>query len=305
MASNESKESGGLLSQVIRYGLGPLIVAVGGAWMTAHWANARADSDRLSDERKATALLQAQVAKDGMVHVLTVLDPTLDAERRKRIYEYLASAFEGQPAMKQWADSGLQESEDELQRARTRIAELERELKEAYQEYESAAQHVREIEQVSEVKPEERAKADRSVADSARKMAQLQSAISVLVPMQLPDTSAENINEKGKSLEREGKVREAKTAYSQACDAGSMTGCFNFAQVLHRGNDANPETKKKAKELYRLACDSKVAAACTHLGDLLRSQKELQQSLRLYEEGCKKGDVRGCHELAAIAERVD
>jgi hypothetical protein len=109
-----------------------------------------------------------------------------------------------------------------------------------------------------------------------------------------------------------GAPREGRGAgqplYRQACDGGSMRGCYNLALSLHQGTGV-PRDPAAAIVLLRRACVSRYAPACFDLGALYDEgsphvDASPRRAAEFYQLACGSDDIptirASCYNLALL-----
>jgi TPR repeat protein len=93
----------------------------------------------------------------------------------------------------------------------------------------------------------------------------------------------------------------AAVLFSEACDAGSASGCTGLAALRWSGQGI-AKNRAKAVELYQSACDEREGAACWKLGRLYMRGEHVDQDTKraekLFERACDLGDQAGCNYMA-------
>jgi tetratricopeptide (TPR) repeat protein len=253
------------------------VAAIGIPWIVA---NQNTNMERL------------KINAASVEHVQAVLKPDLAPDARRRIYEYLVTAFEGTP-LHQWAKEGVNESTQELEKAKRERDEARNNLERVRRDLEMASAAVQRLEDelastqddLAIVALEQKLQAAKVVlSDKTKELRQV--SIAQSSPMEL--------NANGLGLWKEGEHSKARALFEEACDREYWPACLNLAGALHRGKVKDLE---KAEALYRSACAAKRAQACTELGDLLAQQGLGEEALEYYTQGCELGNERACQEL--------
>lgn len=239
-----------------------------------------------------TAMERLKINAASVEHVQAVLDPQLAPDSRRRIYEYLVTAFEGTP-LHQWAKQGLNESTEELDRARRERDEARESLVKLRRESEIAFLAVRNLERALASAEDNSEKVALEQELEEAKLA-LSSKTKALTEVSMAKSTPAELNASGLRLWRDGEQTKAREVFEGACDREYWPACFNLAGALHRGRFKNLE---KAEALYRSTCAMKRAQACTDLADLLTQQGRGEDALEFYTQGCELGEARACDEL--------
>jgi len=88
--------------------------------------------------------------------------------------------------------------------------------------------------------------------------------------------------------------------YSQACEGGVATGCFNLGMMYRFGSGVSRDYARAA-DLYRQACEAGVARACSSLGEMHYNGRgvlqDYAQAANLYRQSCEASEMPACSTL--------
>ena len=89
------------------------------------------------------------------------------------------------------------------------------------------------------------------------------------------------------------KYDEARTLFSQSCDAGEMRACnylgYLYAQGLGGARDA-----AQARTIYQRACEQKNLSSCASLGSLYQDAGNNSEARKYFKMACDGGLAEGC-----------
>jgi len=102
-----------------------------------------------------------------------------------------------------------------------------------------------------------------------------------------------------------GEVATALKYWDKACQGGDVfQACARAANVYTYNTSFKDH--KKARSLFRKACDGNYAAACSALGMMYHLGQggtvDFEGAFALYKKGCDEGDALGCTQLGSLYE---
>ena len=94
-------------------------------------------------------------------------------------------------------------------------------------------------------------------------------------------------------------LREAKTLYSQTCEAGVAADCYRLAQILKREN-AKPT--RETFTLYSKACKGDVAQGCFEVGKAWEAARDPVKALPFYKKACAAEHNPACSRVRRLEQ---
>lgn len=227
-------------------------------------------------------------------HVRTVLQSDLEPDSRRRIYEYLVTAFRGTP-LHDWALTGLTKSQTDLADAKRELEETRAKMAGVKQDFEDATTRVQDLEAALEASNDEQKKValEEELAVARLKASEESKRLSAVSAR---NTSPMDLNATALKLWNDGQHSEARRLLGEACDRDYWQACFNLASAWHRGK---VQDLALAGDLYKRACGRGHPRSCTDMGDLKSQEGLAGEAISFYEQGCSLGDQRGCDELVS------
>lgn len=229
-------------------------------------------------------------------HVQAVLDPKLEPDARRRIYEYLVNAFEGTP-LHEWANKGLKESVGELKKAREERDEALQTIGDLRRERNEARALVRNLERelLAGGKGQHKAELEEQLHTAKAKLSEVREELAeLLIVASAPASTPAGLNTTGLRLWKQGEYMRSTAMFEEACKSEYLPACFNLAGILFRGDLKDWE---RSERLYRKVCEQRRGRACKELGDLLMAQARTSEGLEFYAQGCELNEKRACEEL--------
>jgi len=102
-----------------------------------------------------------------------------------------------------------------------------------------------------------------------------------------------NPYDQGKSAYDQRKYDEARTLFSQACDAGEMRAC-NYLGYLYAQGLGGARDTEKARTIYQGACEQNNLASCASLGSLYQDASNPNEARKYFKKACDGGLAEGC-----------
>jgi hypothetical protein len=98
----------------------------------------------------------------------------------------------------------------------------------------------------------------------------------------------------------------AYALWARACALRDYASCSNAGVVVRHGMGGVARDVARARRLFALACSSPAKAGCTNLGELeelgVGGPADPAAAMRLYLEGCERGQAGGCVLAGLLAE---
>ncbi len=119
-------------------------------------------------------------------------------------------------------------------------------------------------------------------------------------PAARPDAAA--IERQAVALNSLHRYSEARTLFSQACDAGSAEACDNLGEI-YQSDPGVAQDFTRAIALYTKACDGGSANGCFDLGSLYEAPggsglaADYPRAMALLNKACDKGSASACNDL--------
>ncbi|HTQ85903.1 MAG TPA: protein kinase [Candidatus Solibacter sp.] len=105
--------------------------------------------------------------------------------------------------------------------------------------------------------------------------------------------------DQGKSAYDHKKYDEARTLFSQACDAGEMRACNYLGYLYAQGLGGTRDTEK-ARTIYQGACEQNNLASCASLGSLFQDAGNTSEARKYFKKACDGGLNEGCTLLHGV-----
>jgi hypothetical protein len=99
--------------------------------------------------------------------------------------------------------------------------------------------------------------------------------------------------DQGKSAYDHKKYDQARTLFSQACDAGEMRAC-NYLGYLYAQGLGGAREVEKARTVYQRACEQANLASCASLGSLYQDAGNNTEARKYFKKACDGGLAEGC-----------
>ncbi len=96
-----------------------------------------------------------------------------------------------------------------------------------------------------------------------------------------------------------GTSGEAKTLYSQTCEAGVAADCYRLAQILKR---ENAKATRETFTLYSKACKGDVAQGCFEVGKAWEAARDPVKALPFYKKACAAEHNPACSRVRRLEQ---
>lgn len=86
---------------------------------------------------------------------------------------------------------------------------------------------------------------------------------------------------------------QARTLFTQSCDAGNMSAC-NYLGYIYANGLGGARDTDQAKSLYRKSCEGGIMNSCASLGSIYQDAGNADESRIYYKKACDGGSTDGC-----------
>lgn len=105
--------------------------------------------------------------------------------------------------------------------------------------------------------------------------------------------------DQGKSAYDRKQYTQARTLFTQSCDAGNMSAC-NYLGYIYANGLGGTRDAEQAKELYRKSCEGGIMNSCASLGSIYQDAANADEARIYYKKACDGGSNEGCKLLREL-----